>query len=107
MRELGAYGWVTSWEVRELFTATVHEARGLGVQDVNVRVARKSPVQPPERDFRQRAGIRILVLAVTAKPDNRRLEVGLSFPSGASTDAAETDRLLEHARQSFHVARFT
>lgn len=88
-----AHGWTKRWDVTERFTDT----------GINVRVPRTQPVQPPDDpDFRQRGGLRILVMAVTRTRDKQRFEVGVSLPMG-NTEPLLTI-LLDSVRRSLEAA---
>jgi hypothetical protein len=98
---VAGHSWVETgaWDATERFTSTSAEARGLGWSSIEVKVPRKSPVQPAEvADFKQRTGVRILVLGVIRMRDQRRFEVALTFPAGSFTTATAIDTLLGHAR---------
>jgi hypothetical protein len=88
------HGWARAWDVTERFSD----------HGVNVRVPRRSPVQPPEREpFYQRPGLRLLVIGVTRCRDARRFEVAISLPRGNTTPASELTVLLGRARLSLEA----
>ena len=90
------HGWVEhgAWDVTERFADN----------GINVRVPRTPPVQPPnEADFKQRPGMRLLILGVTRTRDQRRFETALSFPDGATTLPVELAVLLDLAGRSLEV----
>lgn len=83
------HSWAREWDVTERFSD-----RG-----IDVRVPRKSPVQPAEETpFYQRRGLRLLVIGVTRCRDSRRLEVAISLPQGNETGSAELAALLDRVR---------
>lgn len=98
MRSFAAtHSWVATgaWDVTERFTG----------RSVDVKVPRRSPVQPPEDvDFKQRDGVRILVLGVTRTRDRERFEVALSFPDGPRTSEGQLAVLLDRAQLSLEAA---
>jgi hypothetical protein len=91
-----AHNWADAWDATERFTDT----------GINVRVPRTPPVQPAEvEDFKQRNGIRILVLGVTRDGTHgftpERFEVALSFPMGNEDPLLPT--LLDIARRTLEA----
>jgi len=91
---LAEHGWADAWDCTERFASN----------GIDVRVPRTPPVQPAERaDFQQRPGLRLLVMGVRRKRDQRRFEVAISFTRGDDI-AARIGILLQRVRESFRAS---
>ncbi len=97
------HSWAGSWDVTERFSDTTHDALGGMISNINVRVPRGPTGEPNEIDFKQRPGVRLLLLGVTRRKDPSRFEVALPFPSGSFTSGVAVDRLLDKARLSLEA----